>query len=79
MDELKNNPDYKIRWPEVILGAQIDRLIKRSLDGHLDETWHKEVATLLTQAFRSSAPESEFTKRWYAASRQAVASGDEPF
>jgi len=79
MDDLKNDPEYEIRWPRDILAAQLDLLIARGRADGVDPTWQDEVDTVLRQAFASPVPQREFQEQWNASSRQVIYGDEEPF
>lgn len=79
MDDLKNDPEYEIRWPNDILAAQLDLLIARGRADGVDATWQDEVDTVLRQASASPVPQREFQERWNASSRQVIYGDEEPF
>lgn len=64
MDDLRNDPEYEIRWPHDILASQLDRLIARGRAESADAAWRDEVETLLKQAFASSVPQADFEEQW---------------
>jgi hypothetical protein len=64
VNDLRDDPEYEILWPNDILARAVDRLIERGhTDGRSTE-WHDEVSTLLRQAFRSTVPAEEFQQCW---------------
>ncbi|MEK7424779.1 MAG: hypothetical protein AAB131_13190 [Actinomycetota bacterium] len=79
MDELRDDPEYEIRWPHDILAAQLDRLIARGRADGLDASWQDEVETVLRQAFASPVSQRDFQDRWNANSRQVIYGDEDPF
>lgn len=80
MDDLRNDPEFEIRWPSETLAAELDRLIARSRAARPGVDWKDEVETLLRQAFASTVPEREFAERWNQSSPMVELYGDEePF
>ncbi len=80
MDDLRNDPEYEIRWPSDILAAEMDRLIARGRAGGLDTDWQDAVETLLRQAFTSPVPQREFGEQWNQSARTVDTYGEaEPF
>ena len=78
MDDLKNDPEYQIRWPNDVLAAELDRVIARGRSGTPDTEWQDEVDTLLRQAFTSLVPQREFQDQWNQSSRK-INYDEEPF
>lgn len=77
MDDLRDDPEYEIRWPSDILAAELDRLIARGRADGLDTDWQDAVETLLRQAFTSSVPQREFDAHWNQSARHVDIYGDE--
>ena len=78
MDDLKNDPEYQIRWPNDVLAAELDRVIALGRSGTPDTEWQDEVDTLLRQAFTSPVPQREFQDQWNQSSRK-INYDEEPF
>jgi hypothetical protein len=78
MDDLRDDPEYEIRWPGDVLAAELDRLIARGRADGLDTTWQDEVETLLRQAFTSLVPQRAFQEQWHRSSRTSDYD-EEPF
>jgi hypothetical protein len=64
MDDLRNDPEYEIRWPSDTLAAELDRLIARGREDRPSVEWKGAVETLLRQAFSSPVPQREFGEKW---------------
>lgn len=80
MDDLKNDPEFEIRWPSETLAAELDRLIARGRADRPGVEWKDEVETLLRQAFASTVPEREFGENWNQSPPRVELYGDEePF
>ncbi len=54
------DPDYRLRWPNHIFAAELQRLIGRAGATGLTPEWREEVEQLLKQAFASAVPTEEF-------------------
>jgi hypothetical protein len=78
MEDLRNDPEYEIRWPSDILAAELDRLIAYGRADKLDALWQDEVETVLRQAFTSLVPQREFQEQWNQSSRK-LNYDEEPF
>lgn len=78
MEDLRDDPEYEIRWPSDILAAELERLITRAHDDRGDTAWSEEVETVLRQAFTSPVPQREFQERWNQSSRK-IDWDEEPF
>jgi hypothetical protein len=80
MDDLRNDPEYEIRWPNDVLASELDHLISRGRGDQLGSDWHDEVETLLRQAFTSAVPQREFREQWeQSAPRIDIYGDEEPF
>jgi len=80
MNDLRNDPEYEIRWPHDVLAAELDRLITRGQADGLGSDWRDEAETLLRQAFTSAVPQREFGEQWNQSARRSDTYGDEePF
>lgn len=81
MDDLRNDPEYEIRWPSETLVAELDRLIARGRADRVGVEWQDEVETLLRQAFTSSVPQREFGEKWNQSARRLdpIYGDEEPF
>lgn len=78
MEDLGHDPEYEIRWPREILGAELDRVIARGRADGCGAAWQEEVETLLRQAFSSQVPQRDFQERLNQSSRM-VSYDEEPF
>lgn len=80
MDDLRNDPEYEVRWPRDVLSSELNRLVARGRADGLGVDWQTEVETLLRQAFNSAVPLREFGKQWSQSARRIEVYGDEePF
>ena len=52
MDELRDDPDYELRWPHDMLAAELDALIARALEDGSDQQWREEVGHLAASGLR---------------------------
>lgn len=69
------DPDYRLRWPNHIFAAELQRLIGRAKATGLTLEWREEVELLLKQAFASAVPTEEF----HRLAEYEKRFGEEPF
>lgn len=59
----KNNPDYTLRWPPELFVEEVSSLYRRGMTVGADDSWEREVARVLQEAFVSSVPAKDFERQ----------------
>lgn len=79
MSDLRNDPDYVLRWPPAIFAEELTRLIQRGERLGTGSSWASEVETLLRQAFTSSMPAEDFKRMLDTSGTASWSLDEEPF